>query len=378
MHTIRDIRLTPLAFDLPPQRARGDAREWGHRRTATLVEVMTDDGVVGIGEGFGGPGAAAVAYAESVRDQFIGQDVFAFPQLADRMFNGGYHRRLQGQLGACLSGIATACLDAMGKTLGVPAYKLLGGALAERVPVYASGGFFSDDPDGSLRQQLELAAEHPYAAYKIKAGANPRNDLERVRLTRDIIGDDPLLMVDFNGNYTVDTALESMNRIADHDIHWVEEPVPLEDLNGLSRLGRRTPIRIATGEALVGMAEFKVALATGAVDVLNPDVNLCGGPWEAKAIATLAMAEGARISPHVYGGAIGLAVSIHYAASLPGWPHARNVVYPAMVEYDYWINGLRTDLLRQPLVPVDGHLPVPQGPGLGIELDTDAVRRFTA
>lgn len=378
MSVITDIRLTPLVFEMPKERARYDARGGGNRRTMTLVELTTDDGVTGIGEAFGGPGSAAVAFFEAIRDQFIGTDPLAFPHIAASVTGAHYHMRAHGQLGACLSGIGTAALDAAGKTLGIPAYQLLGGTVVDRVPVYASGGFFSDDPQGSLRQQLELAAAHPYPAHKIKCGANPRDDVARVRLARDIIGDGPLLMIDFNGNYTSDTALESMNRVAEFDIHWVEEPVALDDLPGYARLAKRAPIRIATGEALATLSEFRQVMATGAVDVVNPDLNLCGGPWEARLIAAFAAAEGTRVSPHVFGGAIGLAVSVHYAASLPATPHVRHVPYPVLVEYDYWENGLRTDLLTEPLVPVDGHIAVPQGPGLGITLDPESVRRFAA
>ncbi len=378
MTVIADIRLTPLVFEMPKERARFDARGGGHRRAMTLVELTTDDGVTGIGEAFGGPGGAAVAFFEAVREQFIGADPLAFPHIAARVLGANYHMRAQGQMGACLSGIGTAALDAAGKALGVPAYRLLGGAVVDRVPVYASGGFFSDDPRGSFRQQLELAAAHPYPGHKIKCGANPRDDVARVRLAREIIGDDPLLMIDFNGNYTYDTALESMNRVADFDIHWVEEPVALDDWNGFARLAGRSPLRIATGEALAGISEFRQVMATGAVDVVTPDLNLCGGPWEARMIAALAAAEGIRVSPHVFGGAIGLAVAVHFAASLPAAPHVRNFPYPTLVEYDYWENGLRTELLTEPLVPEDGHIAVPQGPGLGIELNRESVRRFAA
>ena len=120
MTVIADIRLTPLVFEMPKDRARFDARGGGHRRTMTLLELTTDDGVTGIGEAFGGPGGAAVAFFEAIREQFIGTDPLAFPHIAARVLGANYHMRAQGQMGACLSGIGTAALDAAGKVLGVP------------------------------------------------------------------------------------------------------------------------------------------------------------------------------------------------------------------------------------------------------------------
>jgi D-galactarolactone cycloisomerase len=382
MHRIVDITVTPLVYDMPAARAYGNARGLTSRRAAFLVQVVTDDGVVGIGETFGLAPAATLGYLETIKPFYIGQDLFSHPFIWNRIVGAIYHLRVQNQMTALAGGINIAIYDAMGKLLGLPVHKLLGGAERDRVPVYASGGYISENPKGQLEHQLEAAVRHPHAAYKIKIGTGPQADAARCRLARDIIGEGPLLMVDVNGNYTADTAAESMARITDSGIHWYEEPLPPEDFAGLARLAtmRRhggDTMRIATGEAHFTAHEYKRLLDTGAVDVLMPDLNLCGGFTEGKNAALLTTLYGARISPHVWGSGIGLAAAVHFVASLPPTPHTRHVPFPAMVEYDVGENALRDGVLAEPLTLVDGTLPVPQGPGLGITLDPDAVRRYT-
>lgn len=382
MHRIVDITVTPLVYDMPAARAYGNARGLTSRRAAFLVQVVTDDGVVGIGETFGLAPAATLGYLETIKPFYIGQDLFSHPFIWNRIVGAIYHLRVQNQMTALAGGINIAIFDAMGKLLGLPVHKLLGGAETDRVPVYASGGYISDDPQGQLEHQLEAAVAHPHNAYKIKIGTGPEADARRCRLARDIIGDGPLLMVDVNGNYTADTAAESMARIADSGIHWYEEPLPPEDFAGLERLARMRrhggdTMRIATGEAHFTAFEYRRLLETGAVDVLMPDLNLCGGFTEGKNAALLATLYGARISPHVWGSGIGLAAAVQFVASLPPTPHTRHVPFPAMVEYDVGENPLRDRVLAEPLILTDGMLPVPQGPGLGIPLDADAVRHYT-
>ncbi|MBN9202246.1 MAG: hypothetical protein J0H70_12985, partial [Microbacterium chocolatum] len=145
-------------------------------------------------------------------------------------------------------GIDIAAHDAMGKLLGVPVCDLIGGRQRDRVPVYASGGYFTraDDQDAALAAQLEPLVGRRFGAYKIKIGRHPREDAARAALARRIIGDDALLTVDINGNYTLDIVLESLRRMAASDIHWVEEPLAPQDWAGYRELAARTPTPVAT------------------------------------------------------------------------------------------------------------------------------------
>ena len=140
-------------------------------------------------------------------------------------------------------------------------------------------------------------------------------------------------------------------------------------------LQRWSPVPIAAGEALYTGYEFKRLLDCRAVDVLQPDLTLCGGFWQGRVIATLAAMEHVRISPHVWGSGVGLAAAVHFTASLPSYPHAHNVPKPPLVEYDVGQNPLREQVLRNPVRAVAGRITVSDAPGLGIDVDLDALER---
>jgi len=375
MARIRDIRLIPLVYRMPPVRAYGMARALTAERGCALVEVETEDGVIGIGEAWG-PAKATAGYLELIKPAYIGRELYDRELIWSDIVCRRYHLGLQNQLTACASGINIAIYDALGKTLGLPVCKLLGGLGRDRVPVYASDGYISGDPDNQLPAQLERIADRGFAGAKFKIGMGPRSDEERVRLARDILGEEMLLLVDVNGNYTVDLALESMRRIARYDVHFYEEPLPPQDFRGYEVLSARAPIPIATGEALYTVWDFARLIEARAVDVVQPDLTLCGGLDQAKAIALLCQLHNRRFSPHVWGSGVGLAAAVHLVAALPGYPHTDHVPAPCLVEYDVSDNPLRDEVLTRPLKPVGGRIAVPEGPGLGIELDPEAIKRF--
>jgi D-galactarolactone cycloisomerase len=377
MARIRDVRLIPLVYRMPPVRAYGMARGQTAERGCALLEVETEDGVVGIGEAWG-PAKATLGYLELIRPAYIGRELFDRELIWSDIICRRYHLGLQNQMTACASGINIAIYDAMGKTLGLPVCKLLGGLGRDRVPVYASDGYISGDPENQLPAQLERIADRGFSGAKLKIGMSPRSDQERVRLARDILGDEMLLLVDVNGNYTVDLALESMRRTAPYDVHLYEEPLPPQDFRGYEILSARAPIAVATGEALYTMWDFARLIEARAVDVVQPDLTLCGGLDQAKGIALLCQLHNVRFSPHVWGSGVGLAAAVHLVAALPGYPHTDHVPAPCLIEYDVSDNPLRDEVLAKPLKPVNGRLAVPAGPGLGIELDRKAIKRFLA
>jgi len=377
MARIRDIRLIPLVYRMPQVRAYGMARALTAERGCALVEVETEDGVTGIGEAWG-PAKATAGYLELIKPAYIGRELYDRELIWSDIICRRYHLGLQNQMTACASGINIAIYDAIGKTLGLPVCKLLGGLGRDRVPVYASDGYISGDPDNQLPAQLERIADKGFPGAKFKIGMGPRSDEERVRLARGILGEEMLLLVDVNGNYTVDLALESMRRIAPYDVHVYEEPLPPQDFRGYEILSARAPIPVATGEALYTVWDFARLIEARAVDVVQPDLTLCGGLDQAKAIALLCQLHNLRFSPHVWGSGVGLAAAVHLVAALPGYPHTDHVPAPCLIEYDVSDNPLRDELLTKPLKPVNGRIAVPDGPGLGIELDPEAIKRFRA
>nr|WP_283949589.1 mandelate racemase/muconate lactonizing enzyme family protein [Limobrevibacterium gyesilva] len=344
-------------------------------RQSTLVKLVLEDGTEGYGEAWGIP-AVNLAYLPFLQGYVVGATVFDIEHVFSRILARHYHFGVQGPFMACLSGIDIAAKDATGKLLGLPVHRLIGGKRWDRVSVYASGGYITEDPDRDFEPQIARMAKDGHRAIKIKIGLSPASDAARVALARRIMGDDADIMVDINSNYTVDLARESISRIAQHRIGWVEEPLAPQDISGYEQLQRWSPIPIATGEALYTAHDFKLLVDRRGVDVMQPDLSLCGGFWQGRAIASMAVLNHVRISPHVWGTGIGLAAGVHYVAAMPSNPHADNIPKPPLVEYDVGVNPLRESLLRAPLRPVDGMIAVPDAPGLGIEIDWDAVGRY--
>ena len=373
--TIKDIRVTPLAYELGAGKAYGSSRGTTPRRVCGLVELETSDGIVGIGEAWG-PGQLARAYLEVVRGLYVGRDLLDHELVWHAIQARHYHMGIQNALVALVSGIDMAAKDAVGKLLGLPLCKLIGGRARDHVPVYASGGYVTDDPANQLAHQLERLAGRGYAAYKIKIGLGIASDVQRCGLARRIVGPDAKLMVDINGNYTADLVIASMRAVEGFGIAFVEEPLPPQDYDGYEFLVQRLGVPIAVGEAHYTVHDFDRLARPRRCDVLQPDLSLCGGFQQGRAIAMLAQLHNLRLSPHVWGGAIGLAAALHYMAALPATPHGDVDPAPWLLEHDVGENGLRDALLTEPLTARDGVIAVPTGPGLGVTLDPDAVKRF--
>jgi D-galactarolactone cycloisomerase len=375
MPTIRRLSFIGLEYAFAPEKAYGMSRGGGFRRQGGLVEVETDAGVKGIGEAFGNPFVTR-EYFRMIEPFFVGRSVFDFEHVEARIRNAMYHLGVGNQLTACLAGIDVALLDAIARGFGVRVCDLIGGCRTTRIPAYASTGFFSDDPERQLSHMLAEAAAHPYAGAKIKIGRGLRSDVGRVRAAREALGPDKLLMVDINGAYTVDVALECARAIAPFDIHWIEEPLPPGDFAGYAELRARSPIPIAAGEAHHTIRDFRALIDGRCLDIVQPSIPGVGGITEAKRIATLALAANLRLAPHVWGGAVGLAAACHFIAAQPASPHVDHPPHPQMLEYDMSDNALRTQLLKTPLELKEGHVLLPPGPGLGVEIDPATVERY--
>ena len=368
MPTIRDITMVAVAHVMQPHQAFGTSLGLNSTRGASLILLTTDDGVEGVGEAWGPPGMTRAAL-EFVKPRFIGTSLGAQRSVAESLLAFAYH--IRGALKAVLGGIDIAAHDAMGKLLGVPVADLIGGRRRERVPVYASGGYFTadDDQEAALAAQLEPLHGSAYPAFKIRLGRSPEEDLSRVRMARRLVGEGKLLVVDADGAYTADAALESMRRIAPFGVHWFGEPLAPQDWGGYSDLANRAPMPVAAGELLCSVGDFRRVVDGRLAAVLLPDLARCGGFETARAVDVLAAAEHLRLSPRCGGTGVGLAAAVQWAASL---------ATPPLVEYDAGPNPLRDALLAEPLRLRGGMLDVPGGPGLGIDLAPDALARFGA
>ena len=372
---ISSLTFIALSAALADGKAYGMSKALATGRQSTLVRLVLEDGTEGFGEAWGIP-AVNLAYESLLANEIVGTNVFDVEHAFGRLMARHYHFGVQNQMMTAISGIDIAAKDATGKLLGVPVSQLIGGCRLEAVPIYASGGYLTHTSDADFAPQIRKMAEAGYPAVKIKIGLSPESDEARVSQAREILGPDVELLVDINTNYTLDIAREAIARFERHKIGWVEEPLAPTEVEGLARLKALTNVPIATGEALYTVFDFKRLTDVGAADILQPDLTLCGGFWQGRKIAELAHANHVRVSPHVWGGAVGLAAALHYIAALPVYPHTNNVPKPVLLEYDLGENPLRANLLKQPLLPDDGIMRVPEGPGLGIEIDPDAVERY--
>ena len=365
---VRSITMFGLQYTPPPGTSYGNARAMGFAPRSSIVQVETDEGVVGIGEAAGNP-LIVREHLKTLAPYFVGRSIFDFPLVQSFVMNRMYHDGVQNELTGALSGIDVALLDAQGRTLGVRVCDLLGGCGATRFPVYASTGYFSDDPDNRFEDMLAKAARLGFLGAKIKIGRGPKSDLQRVGIAREILGRDLLLIVDINAAYTADVALESIRAMAPHGLHWVEEPLPPWDLRGYAEL--------RAGEAHYTAREFAQLIEHRCVDIVQPSITYTGGLHEVSRIAFLARLNNLRVAPHVWGSALGMATACHFAASMPGAPHTDHPAHPSFLEFDIGAaNPLRDRMLSTPIAMSDSHVELPLGPGLGVEIDRDAMEQY--
>jgi len=294
------------------------SRAWYDTRTAMLVEIETDDGLIGWGECYG-PAAMTAAVVNSVAPWLIGED----PLRTDFLWQMIYARlRDHGQKGVViegLSGIDIALWDIKGKHFGVPVYQLLGGPLRNEVQAYATG-LYRRKSGNPLRYLAEEAAGYVvegFKAVKLKVGFGVAEDAAVTRAVREAIGPDIALMVDANHAYDASAAIRLGRMIEAHDIGWFEETVPPEDVSGYQAVKAALAIPIAGGECEFTRFGFRNLLVSRAVDIVQPDTCAAGGLSECKKIADMAEAFGTRYNPHVWGTGIAIAASCSY------WPCCR-------------------------------------------------------
>jgi D-galactarolactone cycloisomerase len=346
------------------------------RRAHVLVEVECSDGTVGWGECLGParPNAAVVA---AYAGWLIGQNPLETERHWATLYNA---LRDQGQRGltvTALSGIDMALWDIKGKVLGQPVSVLLGGRWRESVRAYATGSFKRDGVDRVSDNAQEMAQRRAegFHACKIKIGFGLAEDLAVIRAVREAIGSDMRLMIDANHGYTVTEAIRLGRAAADYDIDWFEEPVVPEQLAAYAQVRAGQPIPVAGGETWHTRWGHWQAIQAGAVDILQPDIAGCGGLSEAVKIASLAALHGVRIVPHVWGTGVHIAAALQFMAAMVPDPVRVNPIAPIM-EFDRTHNPFRQAVLTRPIEAVDGVVAIPDGPGLGIEVNRDALAEF--
>lgn len=346
-------------------------------RTAMLVEIETDEGISGWGECYG-PARITKAVVDELGSMIIGSDAlnseFIWQDLYARLRDHGQ----KGLLIEGLSGIDIALWDIRGKYFGVPAYQLLGGQMRSEVQAYATGLYRRDSGDAAqyLAEEAASYVEQGFKAMKLKVGFGVKEDYEITRTIRDTIGDDIALMVDANHAYDAVAAINLARKIEHLDIAWFEEPVPPEDLDGYRRVKAATSIPLAGGECEFTRYGFKNVLGAGAMDIIQPDICAAGGLTECKKISDMAQAFGIRTNPHVWGSGIGIAASLQWMALVPTHtPISLSPTQP-LLEFDQTEHPIRQAILQTPIAHHSGVVQIPTAPGLGIEINRDALAFF--
>lgn len=371
---ITDIEAIPLEHDLPEGRSFGSSRGKTDTRFTALVRLETRGGRVGWGESFAPPRTVATCIEELFADDVIGMDPHEVESLADRSYTQGYHFGGSAFKQSAVSGIDIACWDLKGKAAGEPIHKLLGGRERESLIPYASTGYVTEWGQ-DIAEPIERANEEGFTAAKIKIGRGIEDDVDRVATARDILGPDADLMVDFNGNYRPKQAVRAATALKEYDLTWIEEPVPPENYEGYERIRDEIDVPLAAGEAHYGRFDF-ARLVQDCVDIVQPNLGRVGGFSEARRVADIATTRNVAIRPHVWNAGVCVAAAIQFAASVPDYPHSDHVVDPMLFEFDRSENPLRHEILEDPFDPTGGSLAVPQEPGLGIEVDEDALERY--
>jgi D-galactarolactone cycloisomerase len=372
---LRSIETIGLEFELPPERAYGSAGGIHTRRQCTLIRVTTEDGIEGYGESRG-PYRLVKANIDVLSPVFLGTDIrdrdITFNQFRNRLYHYGH----QGPLIVAYSGLNIAMLDALGKGLNLPVCRLIGGMARSEVTAYATGGYLTRGDASRYEQQLEAIRATNLPIAKIKIGAGPASDEERVAIARRYLGDGVRIAVDANANYTVGIALESMNRVAPYNIAWFEEPLKPHDYAGYSHLRSRAPVAISAGEAHHTTNDFRMLLEGGCIDIAQPAVCGCGGMDEARRIADLCRLYGTRVVGSAWASGVGFAAAVQFVASIPQYPHSEYEPTPQLVEYDVGENPLRDGVVTEKLTVRNGKIVLPSAPGLGITINEDTLKRY--
>ncbi len=363
-------------IDEPFAWSQGSAK----KRTALICKITTDDGLVGWGEGGDSPSQTIIH--DYFAPLLLGEDPANINRLWHKMF-GSIHNDNQtgGFGGGALSGVDIALWDIAGKSSGKSIAALLGGAVRGKVPVYATGLYYREDEGyATLKEEAVSYVEAGYKGMKTKIGGlSVKDDVERVSSIRNAIGDDLFLMVDANKAYNVSTAIDIGKRLADLDIHWFEEPLVANDVEGYREVKAGQPLTVAGGEVWYNRFEARDFLARRALDIAQPDVRFIGGITEFRNVAAMANAMGIQVNPHVWGSAIMISASISLASTFAPCPYAR-IPRPyqqeLVMEFDQTPNPIRNELASIAFEQSGGFVEVPHGPGLGLEIDESSVKRF--
>ena len=351
----------------------------GQAKNFIFVRVDTDEGISGWGEAYTQTDRepAIATYVDRMGQYLVGRDPFNIKHFTHVMYHDVLVKRGSMESYCALSGIEIALWDIVGKKLGAPVYNLLGGACRDKIRVYANGWAGNpQDPDAVAARAVETTKmgfdalkwdpfPDPWRAYISKY----EEDLtvEGVAAVRAAVGPDVDLLVEAHRRLAPMHAVRVARRIEEFNPFWYEEPVSARNLPALAAATREINTPVVTGEELYTKTEFREVFELRAADIINPDICNTGGLLELKEIAAMAETYYVVVSPHNFNSTtVGLAATLHLCATIPNF---------LITEYFVNLADIGTELSTNPIEVDNGYIRLPTGPGLGIELDEDALAR---
>ena len=384
---ITSIKSHVLKYEL--EKELGYSQQYYKHRTAHLIEVQTDEGIIGWGECFG-PGNIALAnkfiVEKVIQPLIIGEDPLNKEHIWHKVYNLLRDSGQKGMPIQALSGVDIALWDVLGKKTKTPLYQLVGGKCNEQVPVYGYGMMLQKKSTSELidlfREEASQIKSKNFKAMKMKVGLGPVEDLKLVRAVREVVGKDFRLMVDANHAYTLNDALYVGRGLDELDVFWFEEPVAPEDYNGYRELKQKINTNIAGGEAEFTKYGWNELIKNKCIDIAQPEVCGLGGITEYLKVAALAQANFIPVVNHVWGSAVSIATNLHLLTAQPDMPGG---LFPSksMLEFDtteknIFITDLSTEsfsILEQ-VKKNNGLASVADNPGIGITPNHDFIKEF--
>ncbi len=344
-------------------------------RNLTFVKVETDEGLTGVSEvRMNNRTDALVAYIDGAKKRHvIGSDPFNTEDLYQRLFRDDYGRA--GEIVATgISVIEIACWDIIGKALNQPVYRLLGGACRDKIKAYANGWYRVERAPEEFHAAAKRVLEKGYRALKFDPfGAGyyelsyeeKLKSVELVEAVRDAVGPEVEILVEMHGRFSPYMAIEISAELEKFQPSWVEEPVPPDNIAALAKAAEKINLPVATGERLHNKYEYRELINLQAADILQPDITQTGGFLETKKIAAMGDMCYMTVAPHNVGGPVSTATALHFAASTTNFK-----IQEHFNDFsEAWVKEAATGC---PEV-IDGYFSLPNGPGLGMELNEDLI-----
>ena len=344
-------------------------------RNLTFVKVETDEGLTGVSEvRMNNRTDALVAYIDGAKlRHVIGSDPFNTEDLYQRLFRDDYGRA--GEIVATgISVIEIACWDIIGKAVNQPVYRLLGGACRDKIKAYANGWYRVERSPEEFHAAAKRVLEKGYRALKFDPfGAGyyelsyeeKLKSVELVEAVRDAVGPDVEILVEMHGRFSPYMAIEISAELEKFQPSWVEEPVPPDNIAALAKAAEKINLPVATGERLHNKYEYRELINLQAADILQPDITQTGGFLETKKIAAMGDMCYMTVAPHNVGGPVSTATALHFAACTTNFK-----IQEHFNDFsEAWVKEATTGC---PEV-IDGYFSLPNGPGLGMELNEDLI-----